>query len=88
MINTKKLHGQAPAPAIAIAAILAIVAVAGVLLLIGSAGNPGNAQANASAVVTSAPDQIASPEEHAAFIRQGHDRAAREGDATPLPPTF
>jgi hypothetical protein len=88
MINTKKLRDEAPTHPIAIAAILVTVAVAGVLLLIGSASNLGNAEANAPAVVTSAPDQIASPEEHAAFIRQGHDRAAREGDATPLPPTF
>ena len=86
--NTKKPRDQAPAPANAIATILATVAVVGVLLLIGSASNLGNAEANAPAVVTSAPDQIASPEEYAGFIREGHERAAREGDGTPLPPTF
>jgi hypothetical protein len=88
MTDTKKLHDEAPAPAIAITTILATLAFLGALLLIGSTINLGNADANASAVETSPPDQIASPEEHAAFIRQGHERAAREGDATPLPPTF
>ena len=88
MVDTNKLRDQAPTPKFALAGVFAAVAVASALLLIGTAGNLGNSEAIASSVEPFASDQVASPEEYRAFIRQGHDRAAREGDSTPLPETF
>lgn len=88
MSDTKKPQDEAPAPTGAFVAILAAVAVASFMLMIGSVSN-GSLEANAAPVVVlSAPDQIVSPEEHSAFIREGHIRAAHEGDDSPLPPTF
>ena len=88
MSDTKKLQPEAPASKRTLVAILAAVAVASVMLMIGSVSNPGSVEANAAALVLSAPDRSASPEEHGAFIRQGHTRAALEGEDSPLPPTF
>ena len=65
-----------------------VLAVACVLLLFGAAGNLGRSEANAAPVVSDAPGSMMSPEEHRAFISRGHDRAAREGDPSPLPATF
>lgn len=88
MLDIKALQAEAFNPTSKFAAIVATVAVVCVLLLIGSVSKLGNPQADATAATPAAPDQIVSPEEHSAFIHQGHERAAREGDAAPLPPTF
>lgn len=82
----KHLQDEAPTPLSGFFAILATVAAIGVAVLISPAGNYTASEAKAAA--PAAPEQAASAEEHAAFIRQGHERAAREGDDAPLPSTF
>jgi hypothetical protein len=88
MLDTKKPQADQFTRTITFAAIVAAVAIVSVVLLFGSVTSPGQSEANASSAALNVPDQIASPEENRAFISRGHDRAAREGDATPLPPTF
>lgn len=82
----RKLRDEAPTPLSGFFAILATVAAICVAVLISPAGNYTAAEANAAPVA--AADQPASAEEHSAFIRHGHERAAREGDGRPLPATF
>jgi hypothetical protein len=84
----QQLEDEAPTPLSGFFAILATVVAICVAVLISPAGNYAGSEASAAPMAAAAPDQAASAEEHAAFIHQGHERAAREGDASPLPPTF
>jgi hypothetical protein len=88
MSDTKKPQDEAPAQMGAVIAILAAIGFASVMVVIGAVSDLGSGDANAAPVVLSAPDQVVSPEEHSAFIRQGHIHAAHEGEDSPLPPTF
>lgn len=88
MADTKQQQRGQPLPTIALVAALAAVALVSALVMLGSAASFSGVDASAAPVAVSVPDQIVSPEEHNAFIREGHERAAREGDGAPLPATF
>ncbi len=72
----------------AIAAIAVVAAVASVLQPDVMASNPSDPEAVASPRAPFVPYPVVRAEEHLAFIRQSHERVAREGDPAPLPETF
>ena len=84
----KQLQDESPTPLSGFFAILATVTAIGVAVLISPAGNYKAAEASAAAPAVSAPEQRPSAEEHAAFIRESHGRAAREGEDSPNLSTF
>ena len=73
---------------VAIAAIAVVAAVASVLQPDVMASNLSDPEAVASPRATFVPYPVVSAEEYLAFIRQSHERVAREGDPAPLPETF
>ncbi len=76
-------------------AAIAVVAVVAVVAAVSSCSQPdvmasnlGDPEAVASPRAPFVPYPVVSAKEYRAFIRQSHERAAREGDPAPLPATF
>jgi hypothetical protein len=88
MSDMKNPQDDAAAPTATVVAILVAAAVASVMLMFGSVTDLGSVDANAASAVLPASDQVFTPEEHSAFIREGHSRAVLGGDDSPLPPAF
>ncbi len=86
-LNTRQNEEVTWTPTFSAIAAIAVVAVAAA---VSSVLQPDVMASNLGApeVIASLRAPIVSAEEYQAFIRQGHERAAREGDPAPLPATF
>ncbi len=91
-LNTRQNEEVTRTPTFAAIAAFAVVAVVAVVASVlqpdVTASNLGAPEAVASPRAPFVPYPVVSAEEYRAFILQGHERAAREGDPAPLHATF